>query len=47
MIKQEICNNCEFKKYQLEPNMFKCDKCEYFINELVISETLTCPEGKW
>lgn len=44
--KLDICKNCEFNKYELQPNFNICTKTEGLPISIVIQKE-ACPIGKW
>jgi hypothetical protein len=42
----EICKNCEFNVYDVEPNFNICTKSEKIAISVVVEKD-SCPIGKW
>lgn len=44
--KLDTCKNCEFNKYEVQPNFNICTKTEGLPISIVIQKE-ACPVGKW
>ena len=42
----EICKNCEFNAYEVEPNFNVCTKSEEIAITIIVQKEV-CPIGKW